>query len=94
MFASICESLGKYGMIDRGAGGVSGQSESLVEKEEHFCVEIVVEIIGYKEDGSTDLQFSPKGLDIPPAEKTAAPVSGLGPGIGKVQVEAVHRVIG
>ena len=70
-----------------------GQFESLVEKEEHFRVEIVVEIIGYKEDGSTDLQFFLEGLDIPPAEKTASSVSGFGPRIREVQVKAVHRVI-
>jgi hypothetical protein len=65
-----------------------------LQKEEDLCVQVVVEIICYKEDRAADLQFSPQRLDIPPTEKTAAPVAGLGPGIRKVQVEAVHRVIG
>ena len=94
MFASVSESLGEYRMIDRGAGRVSGRFESLVEKEEHFRVEIVVEVVGYKEDGSTDLQFFLEGFDIPPAKKTASPVSGFGPRIREVQVKTVHRVIG
>ena len=57
-------------------------------------MEIVVEIIGYEENSAADLQFLPEDLDISPAKKTAAAVSGFGPGIRKVQVEAVHRAVG
>jgi hypothetical protein len=65
-----------------------------VQKKKNLRVQIVVEIVRCDKYQSTRFELAPKSFDVPPAEKATAPVSGLGPGIGKVQMYGVDRGVG